>query len=183
VGLPSFHHIGWAVNITVLGNGPYTTHGGLKQWPFTGPEPFASVINWTPGLNGAIANAVIATGCPGCADSIFVKNFGADPTHVIIDVMGFFEDGTISSPAATSFAGLPVSVASGSDTAVNGGTCPAGTALIGGEIEHANTGSVAVGASRQLSSTQWGFMVSNSSSSPVSVTAYSRCQDAPIKFN
>jgi hypothetical protein len=181
--LPSFHHVAWALNITVLGNGPYTTHGGLKQWPFTGDEPNASVINWTPGLNGAIANGIIATGCPNCSDSINIKNFGADPTHVIIDVMGFFEDGTISSGAVTSFAGLPVSVANGSDTAVNGGTCPAGTVLVGGEVEHANTGAVAVSASRQQSSTQWGYMVFNSSSSPVSVTAYSRCQDAPIKFH
>jgi hypothetical protein len=182
-GLPSFHNIGWALNITVLGNGPYTTHGGLKQWPFSGPEPNASVINWTPGLNGAIANGIIATGCPGCADSISIKNFGADPTHVIVDVMGFFEDGTISSSTVTSFAGLPVSVASGSDTAVNGGTCPAGTVLIGGEVEHANTSGVAVSASRQRSSTQWGYMVFNSSGSPVDVTAYSRCQDTPIKVN
>jgi hypothetical protein len=181
--LPSFHHIAWAINITVLGNGPYTTHGGIKQWPFTGPEPNASVINWTPGLNGAIANGVIATGCPNCADSINVKNFGADPTHVIIDVMGFFEDGTVGSSVVASFAGVPVSVESGSDTAVSGGTCPAGTVLVGGEIEHATTGAVAVGASRQLTSTQWGYMVSNSSSSPVSVTAYSRCADAPVKFN
>jgi hypothetical protein len=141
------------------------------------------VINWTPGLNGAIANGIIATGCPGCSDSINIKNFDADPTHVIIDVMGFFEDGTISSGAVTSFAGLPVSVANGSDTAVTGGTCPAGTVLVGGEVEHANTGPVAVSASRQQSSTKWGYMVFNSSSSPVSVTAYSRCMDAPIKFH
>jgi len=141
------------------------------------------VINWTPGLNGAIANGIIATGCPGCADSINIKNFGADPTHVIIDVMGFFEDGQIGSPVTTSFAGLPVSVASGSDTAVTGGTCPAGTVLVGGEVEHGKTGAVAVSASRQQSSTQWGYMVFNSSSSPVDVTAYSRCQDAPIKLD
>jgi hypothetical protein len=155
----------------------------LKQWPFTGPEPNASVINWTPGLNGAIANGLVVTGCPGCADSIHIKNFGTDSTHVIIDVMGFFEDGTISSSDVTSFAGPSVSVASGSDTAVIGGACPAGTALVGGEVEHANTGAVAVSASRQQSSTQWGYRVFNSSSAPVSVTAYSRCTDAPIKFH
>jgi hypothetical protein len=179
--LPSFHHIGWAINITVVGG--YSTHGGLKVWPFTGPEPNVSVINWTPGLNGAIANGLVVTGCPGCTDSINIKNFGADSTQVIVDVMGFFEDGTISSSDVTSFAGPSVSVASGGDTAVIGGACPAGTVLVGGEVEHANTGTVAVSASRQQSSTQWGYMVFNSSNSSVSVTAYSRCQDAPIKFH
>ena len=180
--LPSFHHVGWAINLTVVGT--YAAQGGLKQWPFSGPEPNASVINWIPGTSGAIANAMIVVGCPGCADSINLKNFGTDVTHVIIDVMGFFEDGTLPSPdAVTSFAGVPVSVANGSDTPVSGGTCPAGTVLVGGEIEHANTGAVAVSASRQQSSTQWGYMVFNSSSSPVTVTAYSRCTDAPIKFN
>ena len=44
-------------------------------------------------MNGAIANGVTVTGCPGCTDSINIKNFGADSTHVIVDVMGFFGPG------------------------------------------------------------------------------------------
>jgi hypothetical protein len=183
-GLPSFHFQGWALNITVLGNGPYTTHGGLKQWPFTGPEPNASVINWTPGLNGAIANGIIATGCPGCADSIFIKNFGTDPTHVIIDVMGYFSAASVTNGFTFREAGTPVAVGGNNQTGtVNGAACPAGSQLVGGEIEHSATGPIAISSSGQLNATTWTFKVYNNTLASVNVTGFSRCVDNPIKFN
>jgi hypothetical protein len=183
-GLPSFHFQGWALNITVLGNGPYTTHGGLKQWPFTGPEPNASVINWTPGLNGAIANGIIATACPGCADSIMIKNFGADPSHVIIDVMGYFSAASVANGVVFREAGTPVSVPGTNNTGtVNGAACPAGSQLVGGDVEHAATGPIAISSSGQLNATQWTFKVYNNTGSAVNVTGFSRCVENPIKFN
>jgi hypothetical protein len=179
--LPSTHYVGWAVNITVVG--VYSTHGGLKAWPFTGPEPAISVINWTPGMNGAIANGVTITGCPGCTDSIDIKNFGVDSTHVIIDVMGFFGPASVANATVTREAGTPVSVAAGANTVVSGAACPAGTVLVGGDVEHASTGAVAVSASGQLSATTWTFKILNSTAGAVSVTGFSRCMDAPIKIN
>jgi hypothetical protein len=151
-GLPSFHFQGWALNITVLGNGPYTTHGGLKQWPFTGPEPNASVINWTPDLNGAIANRIIATGCPWCADSIFIKNFGTNPTHVIIDVMGYFSGASVISATVTRFSGTLVPAAAATGATATGAACPAGTLLVGGDLEHPSTGAMAISAAGEARS-------------------------------
>jgi hypothetical protein len=184
--LPSSHYIGWAVNITVVG--VYSTHGGLKAWPFTGPEPAISVINWTPGMNGAIANGVTVTGCPNCADSINIKNFGTDSTHVIIDVMGFFGPAslTLSPAAVTRMAGSATgAVGSGSGAIATGAACPAGTSLVGGDLQHAPpaAANVSIGASGQASATTWAFQVWNNSGGNRNFTAFSRCMDTPVKFN
>ena len=180
LGLPTAHHIGWAVNITVVG--VYSTHGGLKAWPFTGPEPAASVVNWTPGMNGAIANGVTLTGCPGCADSITVKNFGVDSTHVIIDVMGFFGPASAANATVTRFAGTIVSPGAGAGATATGAACPAGTLLVGGDIEHTSNGALAISASGEAGAA-WQFKVFNGTAGTVDVAPYSRCVDAPIKIN
>jgi hypothetical protein len=178
--IPSTHYIGWAVNITVVG--VYSTHGGLKAWPATGPEPAISVINWTPGMNGAIANGVTVTGCPMCADSISIKNFSTvDSTDVIIDVMGFFGPASANTAAVTRFAGALVPVANATGATAPGPPCPAGTALVGGDIEHPSTGNVAISASGEAGGA-WQFKVFNASGAPVTVAPYSRCADAPIKI-
>jgi hypothetical protein len=186
--LPSTHHIGWAVNITVVG--VYRTHGGLKAWPFTGPEPAISVINWTPGMNGAIANGVTITGCSGCADSINIKNFGTDSTHVIIDVMGFFGPASANNAAVTRFAGTAVNVAAGAGATAFGAACPAGTLLVGGDLEHPSTGAMAISASGEVfipsrgpNVWHWQFKMFNATGGSVTVAPYSRCVDTPVKFN
>jgi hypothetical protein len=182
--LPSFHHIGWAVNITIVGTGPFATFGALKAWPFSGPEPIASVLNWMPGQNGAIANGLILTGCPGCIDSINIKPLGTD-VHVIIDVMGFFSAATFNSSTVTRFVGTGTGpVASGSGTTATGAACPAGTSLVGGDLEHAPpaAANVSIGASGQASATTWGFQVWNSSGGSLNFNAYSRCIDTPVKL-
>jgi hypothetical protein len=179
-GLPSTHYIGWAVNITVVG--VYSTHGGLKSWPFTGPEPAISVINWTPGMNGAIANGVTITGCPNCADSITIKNFGTDSTDVIIDVMGFFTPASANTAAVTRVAGALVNVAAGAGATATGAPCPAGTLLVGGDIEHTSNGALAISAAGEAG-TAWQFKVFNGTAGAVNnIAPYSRCTDAPIKF-
>jgi hypothetical protein len=185
--LPSTHHIAWAVNIAVVGAGAYTGHGVLKAWPFTGPEPTASILNWMPGQNGAIANGLILTGCPGCADSITIKTLGVDSTHVIIDVMGYFSPATFNSSTVTRMAG-PATGAVATGTGVQsapGAACPAGTSLVGGDLEHAPpaAANVSIGASGQLNATQWTFQVWNASGGNVNFTPYSRCMDTPVKFN
>jgi hypothetical protein len=182
--LPSTHHIGWAINITVVNNvGAYSTHGGLKAWPDTGPEPAISVINWTPGMNGAIANGVTVTGCPNCADSIDIKNFSTvDSTDVIIDVMGFFGPASAPSAAVTRFAGTLVPVAMNTGATATGAACPAGTLLVGGDIEHTSNLNVAITASGEAGAA-WQFKVFNATAGAVSVAPYSRCVDTPIKLS
>jgi hypothetical protein len=187
--LPTSHPIGWAINVTVVGNLPYTAHGVLKMWPFTGPEPIASVINWMPNQNGAIANGLTVTGCPGCADSITVKTLGSDPTHLIIDVMGYYTGATLNSSTASTVTRLagPATGAVPNNTGATatGAACPAGTSLIGGDLEHAPpaVANVSVGASGQASATTWAFQVWNNSGGNVNFTAFSRCVDTPVKFN
>jgi hypothetical protein len=180
VSLPNFKAVGWAVNLTVVG--VYTTHGGLKQWPFTGPEPNASVINWTPGMNGAIANGIVITGCPGCADSIHIKNFGTDSTHLIIDVMGYFTAASVNTSTVTRFAGTLVPVANATGATATGAACPAGTRLVGGDLEHPSTGAMAISASGEAGAA-WQFKVFNNTGGSVTVAPYSRCVDTPVKAN
>jgi hypothetical protein len=180
--LPSTHYTGWAINITVVGVAPYSTHGGLKAWPFTGPEPAISVINWTPGMNGAIANGVTVTGCPNCLDSINIKNFGlADSTDVIIDVMGFFGPATANSATVTRFAGTLVPVAAATGATATGAACPGGTQLVGGDLEHPSTGAMSISAAGEAGAA-WQFKVFNGTGGSVTVAPYSRCADTPIKF-
>jgi hypothetical protein len=154
----------------------------LKQWPFTGPEPNASVINWTPGLNGAIANGIIATACPGCADSIMVKNFGADPSHLIIDVMGYYSAASVASSAVTRFAGALVPITNGTGATATGAACPGGTLLVGGDLEHTSNGAMSISAAGEAGAA-WQFKVFNATGGSVTVAPYSRCVDQPIKFN
>jgi hypothetical protein len=181
--LPSTHFVGWAVNITVVGVvAGYSTHGGLKAWPFTGPEPATSVINWFPGMNGAIANGVTITGCPNCADSINIKNFSTtESTHVIIDVMGFFGPASANTAAVTRFAGALVPVANNNGATATGQACPAGTLLVGGDLEHTSNLAMSISASGEAGAA-WQFKVFNATGGSVTVAPYSRCADAPIKF-
>jgi hypothetical protein len=157
----------------------------LKQWPFTGPEPNASVINWTPGLNGAIANGIIATACPGCADSIMVKNFGADPSHLIIDVMGYYSGASVATGTVTRFAGAIVPVAATSGATAPGAACPGGMRLVGGDLEHTSNSAIAISASGEAIAPAgaWQFKVFNATAGSIDVAPYSRCMDAPVKFN
>ena len=78
---------------------------GLKAWGFNSTEPNASVINWQAGQSGAIANGVILMGCLGCAYDITIKAFG-DATHVIIDVMGYFQEASATASTVTTFTGF-----------------------------------------------------------------------------
>src|SRR5262249_40139549 len=145
-----------------------------------------SILNWMTGQSGAIANGLILTGCPGCADSIQVKALGTDSVHVIIDVMGYFSEATFNSSTVTRMAGSATgAVSNGTGATATGAACPAGTSLVGGDLQHAPPAAadVAVGASGQASTTTWAFQVWNNSGGNVNFRAFSRCIDKPIKFN
>ena len=95
-GLPSFSHLGWAVNITVTGQ---TGNGWLTVYPSLGTLPGASTINYSVG-QWSLANGVNLTGCFGCGDDIVVAA-ELSATHVIIDVVGFFSEATGPAAAVT----------------------------------------------------------------------------------
>ncbi|MDR7420719.1 MAG: hypothetical protein QN178_17625, partial [Armatimonadota bacterium] len=175
-GLPSFSYAAWAVNVTVTG---YGAVGGLKAWGFGGTEPNASIINYSSSISPAVANGLILTGCYACADDITVKTFGS-ATHIIIDVVGYFRPAGVQNAATTRFAGFTTSVGAGSYSFVLGGTCPAGTTLIGGELDFLTGGNVMIGEMARFSSTQMRFWAVNQDGGVNNAVGYSVCQDTPI---
>jgi len=175
-GLPAFAHAAWAVNVTVTGYGGV---GWLKAWGFGGSEPAASIINYSPG-QAALANGLILTGCYGCADDITVKAFTSG-THVIIDVIGYFRQAQIASAVTTRVAGTPVSVPAGGGAVVQGGFCPAGTQLVGGEVSHPGEDTTIAEFNHGTGSWWFAYMI-NREAVARTVTVFSRCRDAVIRF-
>jgi hypothetical protein len=178
-GLPTLSHLGWALNITV--SGLYSAAGGLKAWGFNSPEPNASVINWQAGQSGAIANGVILMGCFSCADDITIRAFG-DATHIIIDVMGYFQEASGMTPNVSRHDGPFVSVTAGGSGTVFGANCPSGTVLVNGILLNSVAdGHTAITSSVQtIDSKQWTFEVRNVGTATESVVAGSLCMDAPV---
>lgn len=177
-GLPNFSYLAWAVNVTVTGYGGV---GGLKAWGFGGTEPNASIINYSSSIAPAVANGLILTGCYACSDDITVKTFGS-ATHIIIDVIGYFAPAGIANASTTRVAGTTTTVGAGSFTFVTGGACPAGTTLIGGELDFLTGGNVMVGEIARVSSTQMRFWAVNQDGGSNNAVAYSVCQDTPIRI-
>lgn len=174
-GLPSFSYLGWSVNVTVTG---YSGFGWLTAWGAGGVEPTASIINYSATIAPAVANGVTLIGCYGCGDDISIKAAAAD-THVIIDVVGYYSEpsgGTAST--VTRVAGTAFNTAGTAFFSI-GGACPAGTLLVGGEMDHDDT-DLAIGETRS-SGTSWVFWMINNTGGTVTGTPYSRCLDAPLR--
>lgn len=75
-----------AANVTVVNPG---SPGYLRLYPGDAGAPLSSVINFSPGQVRA-NNAVLALPCVGDG-VIIVSNNAASPTHVVIDLNGYFE--------------------------------------------------------------------------------------------
>lgn len=174
-GIPVDSPYGWAVNITVTG---YAGTGVLKAWPYLGTEPSTSIINYFAAAP-ALANATTLTGCDLCGDDITVKAVNAS-THVIIDVMGYYQQATgfISSPPTiTKLAGTTTAVAAGGFQSIAGAACPAGTTAIGGASTNGSvTGAIAT-SDHNLSGSYWYEYAKNNGGSSVNVTVYTICMD------
>jgi hypothetical protein len=181
-GLPTFSDPGWALNITVV-SGLYSSAGGLKAWGFNAPEPNASVINWQAGQTGAIANGVILMGCNGCLDDITIRAFG-DATHVIIDVMGYFQEATAATATISTFFGSDLMLDPGEQGIAHGGTCPVGTVLISGWLGYSlfNVNGLLVIYQTIADTNRWNFALKNIGTATEAVEAISRCMDAPVVF-
>lgn len=178
-GLPGFSHKAWAVNVTVVSP---TDVGFLRIWPYEGTQPTASVINFWNTAPNSLANAMNVTGCYGCAEDIVVQTFGPS-VHVVIDVVGYYQvaGAPASTAAVTAIAGTVVSLAAGAKGYVDGGLCPAGTLLIGGQLSHGGF-DLAIGESEKDPSTNnWRYWMINNDAGSRNVTAYSQCLDTPMK--
>ena len=172
-GLTSFNFYAWSVNLTATG---YGTSGYLQVFPFGGSVPATSILNFQGGTT-AIANSSTVTGCYGCSDSIEVV--ASAPTHIILDVYGYFEVASgFSTGVVTSMAGTTATVASGVYSFVAGGACPAGTVVIGGQQQNSSSSTNTILTSdHAISGTEWYEYVKNTGASSATVTVFSTCQD------
>jgi hypothetical protein len=177
-GLPISSEAAWAVNVTVTG---YSGTGWLTIWPFSSAETFTSVINYGTGGASAVANGLTLRGCYLCVGGDIHVKASAAGTHVIIDVTGYYRGAGVANAAVTRILGETQTVAANNSLFIDGGVCPAGTVLIGGEVDHSEN-DVAVAKTLQLSATQWRFWMKNNTAAGVSVTAYSRCMDTPLRL-
>jgi hypothetical protein len=87
-GIPSSAHA-LSLNFTVTGPGQ-TVPGFLLAWPAGGAIPPVSILNWDS-VPQQIANAAVV---PTNFTQAFTVNVSG-PTHVIIDVNGFYYDGNL----------------------------------------------------------------------------------------
>ena len=106
-GIPS-NAQAYSLNITVVPLGPL---GFISVWPAGQTQPVVSTLNSTDGRIKANA-AIVPAGANG-AISVFASN----PTHVIIDINGYFV-----SPGAQSLAFYPLTPCRIADTRLGTGT-------------------------------------------------------------
>jgi len=172
-GLPSFSFYGWSVNLTATN---YSTSGFLQVWPYLGSIPATSILNFGPPLP-AIANSSTLTGCYGCANDINVRS--SVTTDLILDVYGYFEIPTgFTTGVVTFLAGTTTSVAAGNYQRVNGGSCPAGTHVIGGaQTNSSSSTNTILTSDHNIDGALWYEYVKNTGTSTATVTVYSTCQD------
>jgi hypothetical protein len=135
-----------------------------------------------------VANSGAVTGCLGCLNSINVSVAAA--THVIIDVMGYYEEATGFAGGAVSWLVGPepnYSIPAGASDWNDGATCPAGTVLIGGGAD-TSSGDLVTSAHRVVvvpgdpatgvpEKSYWYETYKNVGTIAYTVSTYSRCMD------
>jgi hypothetical protein len=170
-GLPTYNPKAWAVNITVVG---YTENGHLTVWPFASSKPATSFLNFSSTAY-AVANAGTVTGLLGGIDSINVSAFA--PTHVIIDVMGYYEEATgFAGGAVTSLVGPIQELAANTNSYILGAACPAGTVIIGGQA-YTGFGTLHLTDHRIVPGKMWSEWVANTHTYAEVIRVYSTCMD------
>jgi hypothetical protein len=174
-GLPSYSYYGWAVNIAVTG---YSGSGWLVAWPYGGVETTTAVSTYGPAVY-ALSSGVTLTGCLGCVNDVNIRAYNA-ATHVIIDVVGYYQDAYAAGATVTRVVGDVEAVGANNSLYIDGGACPAGTVLIGGEVDHGEN-DLAVAKTMQYSSTIWRFWMKNNTAYAVTATGWSRCLDSPVR--
>lgn len=170
-GLPSVNPSAWAVNITVVG---HAASGYLTVYPFGHTMPATSFLNYFASA-WSLANAGTVTGCPGCADSVWIDAYAT--THVIVDVMGYYEPATGFATGATSqMWGAATVLTPGASDWQWGGSCPAGTLVVGGGAAN-NGGGGVLTSDHTITSGRWWEMARNVSSATYNFTVFSSCMD------
>jgi hypothetical protein len=172
-GLPTYQHKAWAVNITVFG---YSDLGHLTVWPYTYAKPSTSFLNFSTTAY-AVANSGTVMGCLGCLNSINVSVVAQ--THVIIDVMGYYEEATgFAGGAVTELSGGALTIVTPSEYSTKfGPNCPAGTVVVGGSGNSDGWGKVLIASFGFLNNGYWMSYFNTSSTTAYNAVAHSRCMD------
>ena len=87
LGEPSAVHI----NLAVVPMGPAGQGGWAAAWPWNQPQPAASFINYTAGVQ-TIANAGVVAATVSSGSDPDISVFALRDVHIIIDVMGYYTD-------------------------------------------------------------------------------------------
>lgn len=119
--------LGVHVNVTVV---PGATPGNVRVYPAGEETPWASLVNFRPGVN--IANAATIQTTSGTAAEMDLEVYASKDAYVIMDVMGYY-----SAPEATTLDTVYDTTQSQcapglSDCAVQSPTCPEGYKVTGG---------------------------------------------------
>ncbi len=85
------HVAAFAVNVTAVAP---TTAGYLTAWSGDGSAPNASTLNFAKGVT--VANLAILPTNDAGNPSISVTNASGSPVNVIVDLFGFYDDGTLT---------------------------------------------------------------------------------------
>lgn len=123
-----------AVAINVVAVTP-DNGGFITIYPSGSMRPTASSMNYEAGK--ILANEVIARTTLGQANDLEI--FSQYGTDVVIDIVGYFMAPVATALDCTSVAGTGGNYLAGSTVDVNGGSCAAGYAAVGGQCETVNS--------------------------------------------
>jgi hypothetical protein len=135
--LPSVDAGAIAVNITVV---RYRGPGFVTVFPATAVIPTARTVTygnhaaeWVPSSPNAISIGTILQQCVNCGTQVDISVFtGGSATHVMIDVVGYFDAGTASSTVVSDSTS---DVAAGVTWNLLSPTCPFSSVLTGGGMQ------------------------------------------------
>lgn len=172
------------VNITAVSASSF---GWTTVYPFSGPVPVASVLNWTS--SGAIVpNTTVASICTGCGPDISIQQ-PSGAAYVFADVLGYFRRSE-----ATALEIVPVinlaSLGPGNVTpqtiVLTTSTCPAGFTLTGGggviadsSNNPVSTGTTGITSSYSFDMNVWRIAARSDSSLTTTVGVIGHCATVP----
>jgi len=182
-GIPFAAGTAVALNITVV---PIAGSGDLKIFPFSGPSPNASIINFYAGLNLANATSAAIALANATNDLSITVEF-ATQVHIIVDVMGYYAASQATALQTVRVNSAAVTVANGAFyNPLDSPACPAGYTLTGGGYnESAQISGLWVwqngpgDGGTSTAPTFWRFRGYNTSGGSTTVTVYGVCGRVP----
>jgi hypothetical protein len=153
-----------------------TGFGFLTAWAVGFPQPFSSVINFSPGET--IANTTIVPVNPGPAVDINVFA-GAAGTQVIIDVAGYFAAPIATPDDCTTVASASISIPNNNGFTALDAFCPTGRTVTGGGQDGPSIPTPGFFTTSLPITGGWRTWVNNQSGSSRDIQTFVRCCRVP----